>query len=193
MCIRDRKVNTRASACSSSTSPWVSMRGYMAQRISSCGRSDCASSLEVSARHLRIFFDEFGVQFFDDEHSCDKTRFLMLGMSSGASLLIVCHCERDHGATIRIISARKASPRRVHEPLMSNVGPKESVGIQKKVLMNIPFSGGCACCAIRYECFSEPLAMLNCHGLDCQKSSGAPFAAGAVVATKSVKLSLIHI
>lgn len=58
-----------------------------------------------------IFFDEFGVQFFDDEHSSDEERFLMLGMSSGAKLLIVCHCERDHGATIRIISARKATKR----------------------------------------------------------------------------------
>ena len=31
----------------------------------------------------------------------------MLGMSSGAKLLLLCHCEREHGATIRIISARK--------------------------------------------------------------------------------------
>jgi uncharacterized protein len=58
-----------------------------------------------------IFFDEFGVQFFDADHSSDEERFLMLGMSSGAKLLIVCHCERDHGAAIRIISARKATKR----------------------------------------------------------------------------------
>ena len=58
-----------------------------------------------------IFFDEFGVQFFDDDHSSGEDRFLMLGMSSGAKLLIVCHCERDHGATVRIISARKATKR----------------------------------------------------------------------------------
>ncbi len=58
-----------------------------------------------------IFFDEFGIQFFDDEHSNDEERFLMLGMSSGAKLLIVCHCERDQGAVIRIISARKATRR----------------------------------------------------------------------------------
>ena len=58
-----------------------------------------------------IFFDEFGVQFFDDDHSSGKDRFLMLGMSSGAKLLIVCHCERDQGATVRIISARKATKR----------------------------------------------------------------------------------
>ena len=58
-----------------------------------------------------IFFDEFGVQFFDDDHSSGEDRFLMLGMSSRAKLLIVCHCERNHGATVRIISARKATRR----------------------------------------------------------------------------------
>lgn len=31
----------------------------------------------------------------------------MLGMSSSAKLLLVCRCERERGATIRIISARK--------------------------------------------------------------------------------------
>ena len=58
-----------------------------------------------------IFFDEFGVQFFDGDHSSDEERFLMLGMSSEAKLLIVCHCEREQGAVIRIISARKATKR----------------------------------------------------------------------------------
>ena len=58
-----------------------------------------------------VFFDEFGVQFFDEDHSSDEARFLMLGMSSGAKLLIVCHCERDQGVVIRIISARKATER----------------------------------------------------------------------------------
>ena len=58
-----------------------------------------------------IFFDEFGIQFYDDEHSSDENRFLMLGMSSEAKILIVCHCERAHGAIIRIISARKATKR----------------------------------------------------------------------------------
>ena len=58
-----------------------------------------------------IFFDEFGVQFFDEDHFSDENRFLMLGMSSGAKLLIVCHCERDHGAVVRIISARKVTKR----------------------------------------------------------------------------------
>ena len=58
-----------------------------------------------------VFFDEFAVQFFDSDHSSDEERFLMLGMSSGAKLLIVCHCERERGEIIRIISARKATKR----------------------------------------------------------------------------------
>ena len=58
-----------------------------------------------------VFYDEFAVQFFDEDHSSDEERFLMLGMSSGAKLLIVCHCEREHSEIIRIISARKATKR----------------------------------------------------------------------------------
>ena len=58
-----------------------------------------------------VFYDEFAVQFFDEDHSSDEERFLMLGMSSGAKLLIVCHCERELGEVIRIISARKATKR----------------------------------------------------------------------------------
>lgn len=58
-----------------------------------------------------VFYDEFAVQFFDEEHSSDEERFLMLGMSSGAKLLLVCHCEREQGQAIRIISARKATKR----------------------------------------------------------------------------------
>lgn len=49
------------------------------------------------------------LQFFDDENSEDEYRFLMLGISSEARVLLVCHCERDAGNTIRIISARKAT------------------------------------------------------------------------------------
>ncbi len=58
-----------------------------------------------------VFYDEFAVQFFDEEHSDDEERFLMLGMSVHSKLLIVCHCEREDGQVIRIISARKATKR----------------------------------------------------------------------------------
>lgn len=56
-----------------------------------------------------VFYDEFAIQFFDEENSETENRFLMLGLSNEARVLIVCHCEREAGNTIRIISARKAT------------------------------------------------------------------------------------
>ena len=56
-----------------------------------------------------VFYDEFAVQFFDEDNSVSEERFLMLGFSDEARLLIVCHCECDQGNIIRIISARKAA------------------------------------------------------------------------------------
>ena len=55
-----------------------------------------------------VFYDDFAAQFYDD-NSESEDRFLMLGMSIESRILIVCHCERDSGNTIRIISARKAT------------------------------------------------------------------------------------
>jgi len=54
-----------------------------------------------------VFFDEFAVQFFDYNNSEAEDRFLMLGMSNETNLLLICHCERDEGNTVRVISARK--------------------------------------------------------------------------------------
>src|SRR5260370_17593979 len=41
--------------------------------------------------------------------------------------------------------------------------------------MTIPFTGSCACGAIRYECNGEPLTMFHCHCRDCQRATGAPY------------------
>ena len=56
-----------------------------------------------------VFFDDFAVQFFDEAHSDNEDRFLLLGMSNQGHLLLVCHCEREAGNVIRIISARHAT------------------------------------------------------------------------------------
>lgn len=56
-----------------------------------------------------VFYDEFAVQFFEGDNAEAEDRFLMLGFSNEARLLIVCHCERGRGNIIRIISARKAT------------------------------------------------------------------------------------
>ncbi len=55
-----------------------------------------------------VFYDEFALQFFDEEHSDNEDRFIMLGRSIKSRILVVCHCERSQD-TIRLISARKAT------------------------------------------------------------------------------------
>jgi uncharacterized protein len=70
----------------------------------------CRQKTKGARLRLNVY-DEFTVQFFDDEHSAAEERFLTLGMSVGARLLLVCHCEREAGSVIRIISARKATRR----------------------------------------------------------------------------------
>ena len=56
-----------------------------------------------------VFFDENAVEFYDDEHSEWEDRFLLLGLSTKPRVLLVCHCLREGGSVIRIISARKAT------------------------------------------------------------------------------------
>lgn len=56
-----------------------------------------------------VFFDDFARQFFDETHSEQEDRFLMLGVSNKTRLLLVCHCKVETKDTIRIISARKAT------------------------------------------------------------------------------------
>lgn len=56
-----------------------------------------------------VFFDEYARQFFDEAHSDEEDRFIMLGVSNRSRILVVCHCERGKDETIRIISARKAT------------------------------------------------------------------------------------
>jgi len=57
-----------------------------------------------------VFYDDFAVQFYDVEHSeLEEDRFLILGISNSSRLLMVCHCEKESGEILRIISARKAT------------------------------------------------------------------------------------
>lgn len=47
--------------------------------------------------------------------------------------------------------------------------------------MKAPFSGGCACGAIRYTATAEPRYMGNCHCRDCQQATGSAFFPGVGV------------
>jgi uncharacterized protein len=55
-----------------------------------------------------VFLDEYARLIPDPKHSDEEDRFIMLGFSSKARLLTVCHCYRQNDEIIRIISARKA-------------------------------------------------------------------------------------
>lgn len=56
-----------------------------------------------------VFYDAEALVIPDPEHSQDEERFIILGMSRQANLLVVCHCYRESETVIRIISARKAT------------------------------------------------------------------------------------
>lgn len=49
------------------------------------------------------------MEFFDPEHSEAEDRYLRIGYSTGARLLLIVFCEREFGGVIRLISARKAT------------------------------------------------------------------------------------
>src|SRR5947199_1255947 len=54
--------------------------------------------------------------------------------------------------------------------------------------MQLPFSGGCACGAVRYECTAEPIMMFKCHCRDCQRVTGGGFVAGLLVPASAFRL-----
>ena len=55
--------------------------------------------------------------------------------------------------------------------------------------MKTPFTGGCMCAAIRYECSAAPIVMGNCHCRDCQQATGTAFAAAILVPRNAVTIA----
>ena len=60
-----------------------------------------------------VFQDEMALELFDDEHSEEEDRYIIIGISSRTRELMVCHCYRNGGDVIRIISARRATKNEV--------------------------------------------------------------------------------
>ena len=54
-----------------------------------------------------VFFDPLAKVADDPDHSSQKDRFIAVGHSSLHRVLLVVHCFREEGSTIRIVSARK--------------------------------------------------------------------------------------
>ncbi len=56
-----------------------------------------------------VFSDPHALSIPDDEHSDDEERWVLLGRNRNEKILLVVHTFRQ-GDSIRLISARKASP-----------------------------------------------------------------------------------
>lgn len=77
---------------------------------------DPRKAAENLARHgvsfeeaATVFRDVLSATGADPDHSVGEQRFVTFGISTGGRLLAVAHTDRDD--TIRIISARPATPR----------------------------------------------------------------------------------
>lgn len=55
--------------------------------------------------------------------------------------------------------------------------------------MNPPWTGGCVCGDVRYECGGHPLLMLKCHCRDCQRMGGAPYAPWVIVPWTALRIT----
>ena len=83
---------------------------------------DTAKAAENLAKHgvsfedaATVFRDTLSATGADPDHSVGEERFITFGVSTSGRLLVVAHTER--GDTIRIISARPATPgeRKIYE------------------------------------------------------------------------------
>ncbi len=83
---------------------------------------DTAKAAESLAKHgvsfeeaATVFRDTLSATGADPDHSVGEERFITFGVSTSGRLLVVAHTER--GDTIRIISARPATPgeRKIYE------------------------------------------------------------------------------
>ena len=70
----------------------------------------------ISFEEAQTVFDDVEALIIGDpDHSAEEERFIILGFSNQANLLIVCHCYRCEDTVIRIISARRATAREARQ------------------------------------------------------------------------------
>jgi hypothetical protein len=57
-----------------------------------------------------VFYDENAIEFYDEDHSLEEIRFLMVGLSSRLRILLVSYTVMETKAddVIRIISSKKS-------------------------------------------------------------------------------------
>ena len=79
---------------------------YKARALAALGMYTAARDVLTTSLRRR---KDRPVEFYDDSHGDMVDRFLLLGVSGRLRVLMVCHCLRQAGSVIRIISARKAT------------------------------------------------------------------------------------
>ncbi len=62
-----------------------------------------------------VFLDDNAAIAYDPDNSINEERFIIIGFSLFARLILVCFCERNNGNTIRIISARKLTKKELKD------------------------------------------------------------------------------
>ena len=55
--------------------------------------------------------------------------------------------------------------------------------------MKLPFTGGCLCGEIRYQCTAEPELMYYCHCTDCRKANGTAYHTGLYMQRSDFQLT----
>ena len=55
--------------------------------------------------------------------------------------------------------------------------------------MATPFTGGCMCGAVRYECSAEPVMTANCHCRDCQRATGSAYVSVLFVPRNTISIT----
>ncbi len=76
-----------------------------------------AAKAQLNLRKHKVSFEEAETAFLDEQalllddpdHSDTEDRFILLGMTAALRVLSVCHCVRESGSLIRLISARRAT------------------------------------------------------------------------------------
>src|SRR5690606_25346164 len=71
---------------------------------------------------------------------------------------------------------------RLRAPKLNRTSPRRND-------MSKPYTGGCACGAIRYEVSGEPIVMVDCQCRQCQRSSGGGHTSNMTFSGAEVKLS----
>lgn len=81
--------------------------GYFFEYDPSKARANEQSHNVTFEEASTVFGDTLSLTIYDEEHSEDEDRWVIIGMSIQQRLLVVVHTDR--GDTIRIISARRAT------------------------------------------------------------------------------------